>query len=364
MSDPLTKQKRGSLNIDLSFGRVSLTQKLLFAKNMSLMLRSGLSIVEALDAAQDSSGPALKKILKGIANSVQAGNSLAESMARYPRVFSGFFINAVRTGEASGTLEGNLAYASVQLEKDQEIRSKVKGAMLYPAIVVSATFVLGLVLSFVVLPKITPLFEGMHMELPFTTRVLLWFSHLIQNYGILLVVGIIIFVISFTILLRQKFTRPFNHAVLLHLPVFSNLVRNAALARFSLTSGTLMKAGIPLVEGFVITIDAIGNHFYEQALRKVSQEVEKGGALSEALSRYPKLFPPLLTRMIQVGEKSGKLEETFLYLSNYYEREVDMSAKSLTIAIEPILLLIIGGVVGFLALSIITPIYNITGSIH
>lgn len=364
MFDSSAKQKKGSLNIDLSFGRVSLTQKLLFAKNMSLMLQSGLSIVEALEAAQDSSGPALKKILKGIANSVQAGNSLADSMAHYPKVFSGFFINAVRTGEASGTLESNLAYASLQLEKDQEIQSKVKGAMLYPTIVVSATFVLGLVLSFVVLPKITPLFEGMHMELPFTTRALLWFSHLIQNYGVILVIGIIAFIFCATLLLRQKFSRPFNHFVLLHTPVFKNLVRNSALARFSLTSGTLLRAGVPLVEGMSITIDAIGNHYYEQALLKIAKEVEKGSALSEVLSRFPKLFPPLLTRMIQVGEKSGKLEETFLYLASYYEREVDMSAKSLTIAIEPILLLIIGGVVGFLALSIITPIYNITGSIH
>jgi len=177
-------------------------------------------------------------------------------------------------------------------------------------------------------------------------------------------IGIVVFIFSLLFILRQKFSRPFNHAVLLHIPVFQKLVHNAALARFSLTMGTLLKAGIPIIEGLSITSGAIGNYYYEKALQKVIEGVEKGTALSEILERYPKLFPPLLTRMIQVGEKSGNLEETFLYLANYYEREVDVSAKSLTTAIEPILLLIIGGAVAFLALSIITPIYNITGSIH
>lgn len=360
----LTESKKSILKIDLSFRRISLTQKLLFAKNMSLMLQSGLSIIEALEAAEDSSDANLKKILKDIGKSVQTGSTLADGMARYPKVFTGFFINTVRAGEASGTLESNLTYAALQLEKDQELQSKVKGALLYPAIVISATFALGLVLSFVVLPKITPLFEGMHMQLPFTTRALIWFSHLIQNYGIILLIGIFAFISLSIFILRQKFSRPFNHFILLHAPVFKKLTHNAALARFSLTLGTLLKAGIPFDDGLVITSGTIGNHFYEQALQKVTEEVKKGTPLSEGLALYPDLFPALLTRMMKVGEKSGKLEQTFLYLANYYEREVDVSTKSLATAIEPILLLIIGGAVAFLALSIITPIYNITGSIH
>ncbi len=363
MSDSSVKQK-SVFSFNFSFGGVSLTQKLLFAKNLALMLQSGLPLSEALVVAEEASDVNFKKILREIGRMVQTGNTLADGMARFPKVFSSFFINTVRSGEASGTLEGNLAHAALQLEKDQDLRSKVKGALLYPTVVISATFVLGLVLAFVVLPKITPLFEGMHMQLPLTTRALLWFSHLLENYGVILLIGIVVFIFSLLFILRQKFSRPFNHAVLLHIPVFQKLVHNAALARFSLTMGTLLKAGIPIIEGLSITSGAIGNYYYEKALQKVIEGVEKGTALSEILERYPKLFPPLLTRMIQVGEKSGNLEETFLYLANYYEREVDVSAKSLTTAIEPILLLIIGGAVAFLALSIITPIYNITGSIH
>lgn len=358
------KQKNSIHKINFGFGGVSLTQKLLFAKNMSLMLQSGLSIIEALEAAKDSSDIVLKNILDDIIASVQAGSALSDSLERFPKVFSGFFINTVRSGEASGTLEGNLKYAAIQLEKDQDLRSKVKGALLYPTIVISATFVLGLVLSFAVLPKITPLFEGMHIELPFTTKALIWFSHLIQNYGIVLLIGLFTVISLLIFILRQKFSRPFNHAILLNAPIFKKLTRHAALARFSLTVGTLLKAGIPLDESLVIANNTIGNYFYEKAFKNIIEEFKNGAPLSQSFNKFPKLFPPLFVRMIQVGEKSGKLEETFLYLANYYEREVDLSAKSLSTAIEPILLLIIGAAVAFLALSIITPIYNITGNIH
>ncbi len=350
--------------INFGYNRISLTQKLLFAKNMSLMLQSGLTVTEALNVAADAENSAFKKVILEIGRVTQAGNTLADGLALFPQVFSGFFINTVRAGEASGTLEGNLTHAALQLEKDQELRSKVKGAMLYPAIVILATCVLGLALAFLVLPKITPLFEGLHIQLPFTTRALIWFSHLIQNYGVILLIGIFGFIFLLVFILRQKFSRPFNHFVLLHAPVFKKLTHNAALARFSLTIGTLLKAGLPLDESLIITTSTIGNYFYERALQKVTAEVRTGTPVSQNLEHFANLFPPLLTRMIQVGEKSGKLEQTFLYLANYYEREVDVSTKSLATAIEPVLLLIIGSAVAFLALSIITPIYNITGSIH
>ncbi len=364
MAKPISKRKKSLLTFDLSFGHVSLTQKLLFAKNMSLMLQSGLSIVEAIDAAKDSSDENLRKILIQICEEVKTGSTLSHEMALYPRVFSGFFINTVRAGEASGTLAHNLTYAAVQLEKDQELQSKVKGALLYPAIVVSATLILGLVLSFVVLPKITPLFEGMHMELPVTTRILIGFSHLIQNYGVYLLIGIFVFIFSILYLLRQKYSRPFRHFVMLKTPVFQKLAHNAALARFSLTLGTLLKAGVPIDEGLSITAGTVGNYYYEKVFEKIIEEVRGGDTLSECLEEYPDLFPLLITRMVEVGEKSGGLEATFLYLADYYEREVDTSTKSLATAIEPMLLLFIGCAVAFLALSIISPIYNITGSIH
>jgi len=355
--------KKSLLEFEIPFGKVNLVQRALFTKHLTMMLKSGLPITEALSIAQDAASSKLKKVLRGVLKSVQAGQSLSKAFSLYPKVFSGLFISSTKAGEASGTLTENLENVAEQLEKEKELVSKIKGAMLYPVVVLTAAFVLGLVLAFLVLPKITPLFEGLKMDLPFTTRALIWFSHFIQDYGLYLFLGIIAFVIFIGWLIKQKFTRPVIHCLLLNTPIIRKISRGANLARFSRTLGMLLKSGVNIDEALEITRDTIGNYYFQQALEKVSQAVRKGTKLSENLSQFGGLFPTMLTRMIKVGEESGKFEETLFYLANFYENEVDTSTKTLSTAIEPILLIVIGLVVAFLALSIITPIYDITGGI-
>jgi type IV pilus assembly protein PilC len=350
-------------DIHISFGGVSLAQKAFFAKHLSVMLKSGISIGEALLISQSSVEGKLKKILTDIANSVKSGNSLASSMERYPKEFGGLFVNAVRAGEASGTLVGNLETVARQLEKDRRLIAKVKGALLYPSIVISAAFILGLVLSFAVLPKITPLFEGLRVELPFTTRMLIAFSNFIQAYGILFFFGVVGSVVFFLWLLRQEFVHPITHFLLLRIPVVKRLVLHSNLSRFSNMLGTLLRSGVPVGESLDITERALGNYYYKKAVGEAAHRIGKGTSLSENLNNYPKLFPLLAIRMVRVGEESGNFEETLFYLADFYESELDTSTKALSTAIEPLLLLLIGFAVGFLALSIITPIYNITGNI-
>lgn len=360
----MRKQEKTSLfKRQLSIGGVTLSQRALFAEHLSVMLKAGLSITEALNIAIDSANGKLKKILTGILSSVESGHSLAESLSNYPKVFSGLFVNAVRAGESSGTLEDNLSHVAKQLQKDKELMSKVKGAMLYPVVVLTATFVLGMVLSFVVLPQITPLFTGLKIELPFTTRVLIAFATFVEAHGIALFSGIVAFIALAAWFVKQKFSHPLTHWFFIHTPIIKEIVRSANLARFSRTLGTLLKSGLHIDEAVEITKNTLGNFYYRRALANVSNRIGKGSSLADNLNVYPKLFPVMTSRMVSVGEESGKLDDTLLYISHFYEIEVDNSTKTLSTAIEPLLLLFIGLAVGFLALSIITPIYNITGSV-
>lgn len=362
MADQSTKRK-SIFEMNISIFGVSLAQKALFAKHLAVMLRSGMPITEALDISIDSAQGKLKKVIEGVRSSVKAGHSLSDSFANYPKTFSELFVNVTRAGEKSGTLVENLENVAGELKKEKELAAKIKGALLYPIIVLAATFALGMVLSFVVLPKITPLFEGLKIDLPATTRALIWFSNVIENYGFYLFWGIVAFVVLLVWLIRQKFSKPVTHWLMLRIPILRDLVRNANLARFSRTLGMLIKSGVNIDEALDITRATMGNYYFRAALASVAGRVGKGVRLAEGLEESPELFPKLLTRMVHVGEESGKFEDTLFYLADLYEAEVDTSTKSLSTALEPALLIFIGLVVGFLALSIITPIYDVTGNI-
>ena len=358
------EKKKSLLAVDISIGRVGLVQKAIFAKHLAVMLKSGLTITEALDIAIESSEGKLKKVVKGIKKSVKSGQSLSIALARYPKVFSGLFINSVKAGESSGTLEENLNGVAEHLEGQKELIAKVKGAMIYPVVVLIASFFLGIGLTFLVLPKITPLFEGLNVELPFTTRALIWFSHFVQDHSLVLfvsIVGVTVFLLWFV---KQKFSKPITHWFLLKMPIIKDIVYKSNLVTFSKTLGLLLRSGLNIDEALDITKETLGNYYYRRSLINVSKRVDKGFVLSDNLRDYWHLYPTVVVEMVRVGEESGNLEETLLYLADFYEVEVDSATKSLSTAIEPILLILIGFVVGFLALSIITPIYNITGNIR
>ncbi len=364
MTAPQMKKKKTSLfALEINIGGVNLTQRALFAKNMSMMIKSVLPISEALSISADSVPGSFKKILLSVMDGVLAGAPLSDGLKQYPKVFSTLFINSVRAGETSGTLEENLSYVSEQLRKEKELSEKIWGAMLYPIVVLIAALALTIAIVFFVLPKITPLFEGLGVTLPVTTRALIWFSDFIQAHGASAGIGFVAFIVLLSWLARQRFSRPTTNFIALHAPIIKSLVRNSNTARFCRTLGTLIKSGLPIDEAVQISAETSGNYYYEQALKDVSQRLLSGTKLSSNLMLYENLFPKIVTRMIRVGEESGRLEETLLYLAAFFEEEVHNDTKNLSAAIEPILLISIGLVVGFLALSIITPIYSITGNI-
>lgn len=346
--------------------RVSFQDKLLFTKHLDTMIKAGIPIDEALETLVDQAkSPVFNKILSKVLSDVENGQSLSKSLEKHPKVFDQFFISLIQVGEESGTLEENLSFLSKQLAKDYRLRSKVRGAMFYPALVFSAAIILGGFISFFILPKLVDFFQSFDIELPLTTRLLLIISNIMKNYGLYILIGLIVGAILFRIIIRLSAIRPKWHALLLRLPLFGKMIVYGQLSRFARNFGTLIKSGVPITKSLNITASTLSNLKFRNDLASVEELLAKGKNIGETLkSKNYFEYPPIVSRMIAIGEKTGKLDETLLYLGDFYEDEVDDLSKNMSTVLEPFLLVAIALVVGFVALAIISPIYELTGSIR
>lgn len=354
-------------NLSISFGKVSLVDKILFTKHLSTMLKSGITLTEALKVIEEqATSRKFKRVVKNIASEIKTGQKLSTALASYSRIFDSLFINIINVGEESGTLEENLEYLANDLEDKYELRKAIKAAALYPSIVLVAVFGLILLLGYFVLPKITLLFKTLKFELPLATRILLKISFLFENYGNIIVAVVVLTPILVYFISRTKLVKPLWHWLLLKLPIIGKIIINYNLSIISRTFSILLKSGITVDRALAIVADTVRSQVYKKKLQKSVAEVQRGKRLSEVLSSFRQskrqpLFPLLAIKMISVGERSGQLEESLSYLSNYYEKEVSDVTKNLTVILEPILLLIVGLIVGFVAVSVISPIYQVTG---
>lgn len=354
------------------FSHVSFLDRLLFTKHLSVMVRSGITIAEALEAlVGQTKSTGFRPVLASVLADVENGKSLAQALAKHPRVFDQFYVSLIEVGEESGTLEENLDFLGNQLKKDYSLRQKIQGALLYPGIILVATTVMGGFISLFILPKLVDFFGSFQVKLPLATRILLFFANLMKNYGVLVISGALGAVVGFLLILQIPPVKRFWHRLILFTPLFGNLILAGQLARCTRNLGTLLKSGVPLTAGLRITTHTLDNITFKEALTFGEEEVKKGRPLAEALERFTirlgtrpaPLVPSLALKMIAVGEKTGKLEETLLYLGDFYDEEIDNFSKNLTTVLEPVLLLTIGLVVGFVAVAIISPIYELTGSI-
>ena len=352
------------LSSEISFGHVGLVEKALFAKHLSVMLKSGIPITEALEIASQSASGKLKFVLTDILKAVSTGRAFSDALGDYPKIFGNLFFHSVYAGEKSGTLVENLEYVSIQLEKEKDMVSKVRGALFYPSIVFAAALVLGFGVAFFILPKITPIFEGLRVPLPVTTRALIYISHSFEDHGMAIFFITVGVLLGLVWLFRQRFVKPITHWVFLRSPIIKKIVLGSNIARFARTLGTLLKSGVGIEEALEITGGTLGNVYFKSSLIASAKRVRTGEKLSGSLAQFKNLYPVIVTRMVRVGEESGNLDEALLYVADFYETEVDAATKTLSAAVEPALLLFIGLVVGGLALSIITPMYEITGNIH
>lgn len=353
-------------SIDLSF-RVSLEEKVFLAKNLSVILKSGISLPESLKIVSEQSHGKLKKVLADVYSKVESGKALNVALSDHKDVFDQFFINMIKIGEKSGTLDQSLGYLSDQLTKDSKLISKVKSASLYPTIVMITAVGVGGGVSYFILPKLTKLFASFKAGLPFATKVLLQISSIIEKYGLFLLLAIAALIVIFWLLLKIKSVKTIWHKIILITPVASKLTKSLNLARISLTLGTLMKNSVDIVESLAIASAAISFIPYQKALVVIQEEVKKGKTIEEGINLADpkeKLFDPTVKAMIKVGEKTGSLYNSLLYISDYYEEEVDNITKDMATILEPILLIIIAIVVAFVAIAIISPMYQILNYIN
>lgn len=347
------------------FNSISFLDKVLFTKHLAVMIKSGIPLSEGLEAlTTQARSTAFKKVLQEITKNVINGQQLAKAMSKHPNAFSEFYLGLIKVGEESGTLEENLSFLAEQMAKDYKLRKKIQGAMLYPGLVLSATVIMGSFIGVFILPKLIDFFAAFEVELPLTTRILLWLAHLMKTYGFLLVFGLLIFALASYFLLRTSYLKYHWHRLVLKFPIFGELFSYAQLARFARNLGTLLKTGVPIIKSLEITANTLDNLAFRKQLILAKEQIEKGKELGKSLEKTGTLFPPIVCKMITVGEKTGKLDEVLIYLGDFYDEEIDSISKNLSTVLEPILLVIIGLIVGFVALAIISPIYELTGSIR
>ncbi len=344
---------------------VSPKEKMFFAEHLSLLIRGGVPLAEALKVLRgEISSRSFKKALSDILERVLEGETLARGLGRHPKIFDKFFQNIVRVGEKSGTLEENLKYLSTCIRSQHNLQRKIKGALIYPILIITLAVIIVSLITFFVLPKIIGLLQSLEVELPLATRILIGSGTFLKQYWLWLLGGLFLLFFIFKVFQRLKFIRFYWHKLILSFPLFGKINRNLSLARFSRTFYTLFRSGMPILEALEVCADALPNEVYKTQLNSVRSEVERGEKISEVLKRFPKTFPLVFSQMILVGERSGALEGSLLYLAEFYEGEVDTAVKNLSGLLEPVLLIFVGLLVAFIALAIITPIYKLIGSLQ
>lgn len=362
---PAAAAKRFSLNISISLGRVPVVEKIVFLQNLQVMVRTGFSLGHALDVlAQQTEHKGFKKIIKEITTDVESGITLSTALAKFPKVFPELFVNMVAAGEVSGKLDEVLLRLTTQIKKDHQLIAKVRGALMYPVIVLVAMVVLGTAMMVLVIPKLLGIFSESGGTLPLPTRILMGISNFMQDYILFLVPGMVILILIFRWWIHSQRGRIIWHQFLLRLPIVGPILKKINLARFTRTLSSLLKTDIPIVQTFQIIAKTMGNVVFRKSLNETAEELKKGSSIAKVLTSYTKLYPPVVSQMISVGEESGTLDTISEEIAKFYEEEVDQVMANLTSILEPILILLLGGGVGGIVVAVILPIYSLTDQIN
>lgn len=344
--------------------RVKTVQKILFISNLKTMVKAGLSLIEALRIlSEEIENKKLKKIIVDIKDGVEQGHQLSEVLAKYPKVFPAIYVSMIGAGEKAGKMEEALEQVTIQMKKSHELTSRVRGAMIYPAVIVVAMVGISIEVVFFVLPKLMVMFEEANVELPLPTRALVAITKFGQNYGILFLICAVALTIFAIWLLKLPKIKRMAHHIYLKLPIIGPVIKKINLARFTLTLSSLLESTIPIIEATRICADVLGNLIYKENLTIVSESLKKGDSLSSILGKFPKTFPPMVTQMIMVGEQSGKTEQMLFELAEYYNDEVSNTMKNFTTVIEPVIILILGLAVAGVAVAVIMPMYSLAQNI-
>lgn len=357
-----TKARGGAQGWFAGIQRVKLRDLVMFSRQFATMIDAGLSVVKCLDILQKQArNPKLKDVTGEIKRDVGGGMSLTETLQRHPRIFSALYVNMIRAAEAAGILDQVLDRLATFLEKEQETRNKIKSAMMYPAVVFCFATLVLLALVFFVLPKFKGIFETMGLELPLSTKLMLNSSDYMRDYWYVALIVIVGTAVGAKLIARTDKGQYAIDAAKLRLPIFGDLMLKTSVSRFARTFGTLISSGVPVLRALEIVADTAGNRVISDTVVQARESIKEGEKISTPLFGS-NIFPVMVTQMIAVGEETGRLDQMLVKVSNFYDEEVDATLKGLTSLIEPLMIVGLGLIVGFVAVSVISPIYSLVGS--
>jgi len=346
------------------FGSVPERQKIIFAKNLGSMIKAGLSLAKALNILEKQiTNGRLKTIIGSLEVGIRKGKSLSLVCSEYPDTFSRLFVSMVKAGEESGKLSESLQIVANQMDGSYKLKKKIKGAMIYPGIILSVMVIIGVLMMVLVVPSITATFKDLKIELPLFTKILINTSDFLKDNILLTILCLLLVSVFFYVFSHSKIGRRFFDFIVLKLPVIGELVKETNSARITRTISSLLSSGVPYADAISITKDVIQNGYFKDLLTIAMGTVEKGGAISSVFIENTKLCPVFVAEMMVVGEETGKLPEMLMEVADFYEESVDQKTKNMSTIIEPVLMVIIGLAVGFFALAVIKPIYSLTDSI-
>ncbi|OGI57095.1 hypothetical protein A3B85_03125 [Candidatus Nomurabacteria bacterium RIFCSPHIGHO2_02_FULL_37_13] len=346
------------------FSKVSIGEQIILTKNLSGMLKAGLSLYRALSVLEKQTrNSALTKILMSLSSDINSGETLSFGLAKFPDVFSKLFVSMTRAGEESGNLSGALFDIGMNLEKAHSLTKKIRGALIYPGVILSAMVVIGVLMFAFVVPTLAGTFKELGVVLPISTRIIVWLGNFFSNNLTLTFVSIVTVAFCIYFLFRARFIAKYIDFIILRLPIIGNIAKELNTARTARTISSLLLAGVSITRAIEITEDVVQNIYYKQVLNQAKTSVEKGTPFFQVFGANNNLYPIMMSEMIQVGEETGKLSDMLLQIALFYEEEIENKTKNLSTIIEPVLMIVIGAGVGFFAISMISPLYSVLDNI-
>lgn len=350
--------------INYKLSRVKSDELVMVTRNLGSMITAGLTVSRALDVIKrQTKNPRMKGVMTSMSARINKGDSFNEALRDFPEVFNDLYVAMVRAGEESGNLAGSLQTLAIQMDRTNTLRKKIKGAMIYPSIIIIVMFVIGILMMIFVMPQITGVFASMETDLPPTTQFLISLSNFLVNYTFFALTGLLAGLGSIVYALKTTYGKIVTSWLIPKLPVIGRLAKETNAARTARTLSSLLNSGVDVLQAIEITQEVVQNVFYKKILAEAAVRVEKGTPLSEVFIERDDLYPILVGEMILVGEETGQIAGMLGELAIFYENEVERKTKDLSTIIEPLLMVVIGGGVGFFALALIAPIYSIGDSI-
>jgi len=343
---------------------VKMHDKIIFARNLGAMIDAGLPVSRALTVMERQAKKGrLNKILNALIADISGGKTLSDGMKSFPDMFSPLFISMVKAGEQSGSLSQSLKVVANQMDKSYTLQKKVRGAMMYPSIILMAMIIIAVLMLTFIVPTLTATFTELNVELPLSTQFIIGISDLLRNHGLLTFAGVVLAGFAFYYFSRTPRGKRTIDYTVLHIPIIGPIVKEINAARTSRTLSSLLFAGVDVVESVKITHDVVQNVFYKDVLAKAAAVIEKGSPISQVFLEHAELYPVFVGEMISVGEETGKVGDMLMGVAAFYEEEVEQKTKDMSTIIEPFLMIIIGSAVGFFALAMMSPTYSLMNNI-